>query len=99
MIAVRNVDELRGHAQPVVRFAHAAFEHCVYLQLASDFADVLVLSLECKRGRSRRYPKRFDLRQRIDDFFSNTIAEKFVLRIVAHVHEREHGNAFCLRGG
>src|SRR5438046_2505425 len=94
MIAVGNVNELRGHAQSVSRFTHAAFEDCVYLQLASDLADVFALSLEGKRGSPRRDPKRFDLRQRVDDLLSNAIAEKFVLRIVAHVNKGKDGDAF-----
>jgi hypothetical protein len=48
VIAVGNVDELRGHAQSATRFAHAAFENRVHLQLAADFTDVFALSLEGK---------------------------------------------------
>src|SRR6266446_4961250 len=94
MIAVGNVDELRGHAQSVSRLTHAAFEDCVYLQLASDLADVFALSLEGKRGRPRRHSKRFDLRQRVDNLLSNAIAEKLILRIIAHVDEGKDGDAF-----
>src|SRR2546428_1445394 len=97
MIAVGNVDELRGHAQPVARFAHAAFKDGVYLQFATDLSDVLALSLEGKRGRARRHAKRFNFGQRVDDLLGNAIAEKFVLRVVAHVDEGKDGDAF-LRG-
>src|SRR5947207_11540970 len=93
MIAVGNVDKLRGHAQSGCRFAHAAFEDCVYLQLASDLADVFALSLEGKRGGPRRHSKRFDLRQRVNDLLSNAIAEKLILRIIAHIDEGKDGNA------
>src|SRR6266516_7273704 len=93
MISVGNIDELRSHAQPVARFTHATFQHRVYLQLASDLADVLALSLESKGGSPRRHAKRFDLRQRVDDFLSNAIAEKFVLWVIAHVNEGKDGDA------
>ena len=78
-------------------FAYAAFKHGVYLQLAPNLADVLVFSLKRKCRRPRRYPKRFDLRQRVDDLFCNAIAEKFVLRIIAHVDEGKDGDAFVWR--
>ena len=48
MIAVGNIDELRRHPQPVARFAYAAFQHSVDLQLASDLADVLVFAFKEK---------------------------------------------------
>ena len=93
MIAVGNIDELRGHTQPVARFTHAAFEHRVDLQLASDLDDVLAFPFKRKGGGPRRHSKRFDFTQSINDFLGDAITEKFVLRIVAHVNEGENGDA------
>src|SRR6185503_4018313 len=93
MVAVGGIDELGGHPQPVACFAHATFKNCMYLQLASDLADVFILSLKRKRRRARGHSKRFDFCQRIDDLFCNSTAEVFVLWIVAHVNESEDGDA------
>src|SRR5262249_16170731 len=75
MVAIGNVDELRSNTQPVACFAHAPFKDGVYLQLAPDFADVFALSFKGKRRSPRRHSKCFDLRQRIDDFLGDAVAE------------------------
>ena len=93
MIAISNIDELRGHTQPSARLTHAAFEHSVDLQLASDVADVLAFSFKREGGGPRGHSKRFDFTQSINDFLGNAITEKFVLGIVAHVNEGENGDA------
>ena len=61
MITVRNIDQLRSNTQSIARFADAAFEYGMNLQLPSDVADILVLSLKSKRRRTRCHSKRFDL--------------------------------------
>src|SRR5438552_14974125 len=94
MVTVGNVDKLRGYAQPVARFADTAFQDSVHLQLASNLADVLVLSLKGERRCPSRHSKRFDFRQRVDDLLGNPITEEFVLRIVAHVDKGKNSDAF-----
>ena len=98
VVAVSHVDELRRDAKPVAGFPHAALQHRVDLESASDLADVLVFFLERERGRARRHSECLHLAQGIDDLFRDAVAEVFVVRIVAHVHKSEHSDAFLRRG-
>src|SRR5712691_12407597 len=52
VVAVGDVHELRGHAEPIARLADAAFEDRGDLELAPDVADVLAPSFERERGGS-----------------------------------------------
>ena len=95
MITVGNVHELSGDAKAVAHLADAALENRRDLQLPSDLADVLVLSLERERRRARRDAQRLNLGQSVDDLFRHAVGEVFVLRIGAHVRERQHRDRFC----
>ena len=52
MISIGDIHQLGCDSQLVAELSHAAFEHCRDFQFSSYLTDVLVLSLECKRGRA-----------------------------------------------
>ena len=85
MITICDVDKLRRDAQPIAGFAHAAFQHRADVQLLPDFADVNLFAFEGKGRGARSNVQSSNLRERIEQFFGQSIAEVFVVRIVADV--------------
>jgi len=49
MVAVAGVDELRGDAEPIARFVHAAFHYRAHVQLTPNLAHIGVVPLERER--------------------------------------------------
>ena len=55
-------------------------------------ANILVLPLERERRRARDHLQSLDLREGVDDLFSETVAEVFVLPVCAQIGKRQHGD-------
>ena len=90
VIAVRDAHELGGDAEAGPGAADAPFQHRSHPELGADSAHVLVLPFEGESRGARGDAERLDLRQRVDDLLRDAVAEVLVLRVGAHVPEREH---------
>ena len=84
------VDELRGDANAVPGFAHAAFEHVAHAKFAADLAHVDRLALVGERRVARDDEQPARSRQRRDDILGDAVGEILLLRIAAHVLEGQH---------
>ena len=62
----------------------------VHAECAADRREVFVLSLVGERRRARGDAERLHLRERHDDVVGDAVAEILVVRIAAHVRERQH---------
>ena len=90
MAAIRGRNQLGRHADPVACPAHAPFEHVGHAERLRDVAHILILALERERRSARDHFQSLDLRQRIDDFFSEAVTEVFVLPVSAQIGKRQH---------
>ena len=86
------IDKLSGDADLATRLAHAALEHVANAKLASDLLDVDRLALVGEARIAGDDEQRPEPRQSRDDVLDETIDEVFLLRVAAHVLERQHGN-------
>ena len=92
MPAGRRVDELGGDPDPSARFAHAPLEDVAHAEALTDLAEVDVLALEGEGGIAGDHEKPRKLRERGDDVLRDAVGEIFLLRVAAHVVERQHGD-------
>ena len=72
--------------------AHAAFEHIARAELAPDLPDVDRLALVDEARIAGDDGQRFDARQAGDDVLDHAVDEIVLLRIAAHVLERQRGD-------
>ena len=90
VVAVRDVDQLRGNpdAGPLLR--HAALEQRADAELLThiDDVDVPVLEGEARRARGDLEPPQ--LGERVEDLLGEAIREVLVIGICAQVHERQN---------
>ena len=93
--AVGSQNELRRHTDAAAGAADAALEDVRHAERVRDPADVLVLAFERKRRRARNHLEAGHLRERVDDLVREAVAEILVVRIPAHVGERQHGDGGC----
>jgi hypothetical protein len=84
------VDELHGHSDPVHRLAHASLDDVVDPEFASDLLRLDWLSLVDEHGVARDHQKLTEAGQLGDDVLGESIGEKLLLRVAAHVHERQN---------
>src|ERR1700738_4108347 len=96
---VGDLDELSSDAELSAYPAEAAFQHRLHTKGLSDLADVFVAAFERKARRPRRHTQPFDPRQSVQQILADPVAQKLVLPVAAHVHEREHGNGSLLFSG
>src|SRR5215472_16329654 len=90
MISIGSRHQLCRDAQTVVSSSYTALENGAHLELFSDNAQVDIFTLEGESGASRDNVKSLNLSQRVDDLLSDPVGEVFVLRIRAHVGERQY---------
>ncbi len=98
VVAGGDVDELHRDAQPVARLAHAALEQRADAELASDFARIEPRAAKLERGAARRDAQAVDVRERIDQFFRETLAKIVLVAPRTHVGEWQHANGRGARG-
>ena len=89
---VSRVDELRRDADAVSGLAHAALEHIARAELPPGLAHVDVLALVGEARIARDDVEAGELRERGQDVVDESVGEELLLRIVAHVGERKHGD-------
>src|SRR4051794_39014864 len=92
MIAVRDTYELNGNAHAFARYAYAALEDRSDIKGLADLGDGRLCPLEREGGRASGYAKPSDLRENIDQLFSETVREILAVLITAHVDERQYGD-------
>ena len=83
------IDELPGDAHPVCRLAHAAFEHVAHPELAADLLHVHGPALVGEARIAGDHEQPAHARQRGDDLFHHAVGEILLLRVAAHVLERQ----------
>jgi hypothetical protein len=89
MAACPGVDQLGGYANPVSRLPDASLEDVADLQLAGELVDLHGLSLEIEGRVAGNDEDRRDLGEIGDDVLGDAIAEILLLRITAHIGERQ----------
>src|SRR6516162_5394503 len=90
MISIRGTNQLCRDAQTIVSSPHTALENGAHLELFSDNAQVDIFTLEGESGASRDNAQSLNLCQRVDDLLSDSVGKVFVLRVRAHVGERQY---------
>ena len=83
MIPAGRVDELRIDADLVPRFLNAAFENVLHIQFIPQLFDIRCFSFVLKNGRAGRYGQVPELGQVGNDILGKTIAEIFLIDIIA----------------
>src|ERR1700751_2952770 len=74
------------------RFPDASFDNDIGIEAPADFANIDRHSLELECRRSRDDLQSCDVRERVYDFFADSVAKIVLRRLRAHVHERQYGN-------
>ena len=97
MAPVGRGDELRRDADAVAGLSDAAFENVRHTKGRGDLANVLMLALERERRGARDHLQARDLRQEVDDFLGQAVAEVLVLLVAAHVLERQDRDRWLSR--
>jgi hypothetical protein len=92
MGAARRIDQLAGDAHAAAGLADASLQHVAHAELAADLADVRRLALVGEARIARDHEQRLDAREAGDDVLDHAVGEVFLLRIAAHVLERQDGN-------
>ena len=94
----RGLQQLRGDAHPVARLAHAAFEHVRDVQRTRDLRRRDGLALVRERRIAGRDGQRRNAAEVGDDVLGDAVAEILLLRVAAHVHERQDDDRRLLAG-
>ncbi len=97
VLVCSTVDQLGDDAEIVPRLPHAPLEHVLDVELPRDGPRVFIRALEHSRGVSRDHAQRTAAREAGDDLLGEPVAQVGVLRIGAHVVERQHDDRFALR--
>ena len=92
MAAGGDIVELRRDAHAVAALADAALDHIADAELLGDLFHVDGLALVDERRVARDHEEPAQLRQRGDDVLADAVGEILLLRIAAHVGERQHGD-------
>jgi len=90
MVAGRGVDELCGDAHSAAGFAHRTFEDIADTQFATDLLHVDRLAFVSEAAVTGDDEQPADAGKRGDDFLDHAVGEVILLRVAAHVLEREY---------
>src|SRR5579862_3841507 len=104
MLVCAGVDELRGDSQSVAGSAHRALEDVRDAQFTGYLDDLDILALVRKGRTARRHLQCGDLREKIEQFFSQTIGKVTLVGVRTHVDKGQYRNRICVhdrhcRGG
>src|ERR1700730_8749863 len=113
MPACGGLYQLAGDANAIARFPHASIQTIAHAESSSHLLDVDSPPFVRETGVSSNDEQRLEARQRSDDIFPHAVGEILLLRIAAHVLERQHcdgglvgererltrpgNNIFCMR--
>jgi hypothetical protein len=85
-------EQLRRDAQARSRLTNAALQYVTHAQLASDLTNVDRFALVGEARIASDHEQPPDTRQPGDDVLDNPVDKIFLLRIAAHVLERQNCN-------
>src|SRR6516165_12764735 len=97
MISIGRRHQLCRDAQTVVSSSHTALENGAHLELFSNNAQVDIFTFEGESRDSRDNVQSLNLSQRVDDLLSYSVGKVFVLRVRAHVGERQYHDGIGYR--
>src|ERR1051326_6698905 len=86
------VNQLRGNSNSITALSDGAFEHVADAQFASDSLNIYRLSFVGKRGITGDNEQPTNTGERGDDFLGHPVYEVVLLRVAAHILERQDGN-------
>src|SRR5262249_54341391 len=86
------LNQLRGNAHATASLAHRAFEHIAHAQLAADLLHINGLALVGEARIARDDEEPADAAERGDDLLDHAVSEILLLRVAAHIGERQHRN-------
>ena len=86
------VDQLDRHSDAIRGFAHAALNDVVHAEFPRDLLGFHRLALVNKNRVARDHQQLAEARQFGDDVLGQPVGEKLLLRIAAHIDERQHGD-------
>ena len=93
------IDELRRDAHPVCRLAHRPLEHVAHAEVAPDLLHVHGLALVGEARVAGDHEQPAQPAEGGGDLLDHAVGEVFLLRVAAHVGERQHGNRRAIGQG
>src|SRR5690242_9964518 len=87
-----SLNGLGSNPQLIACLPDASFNDNICVEAPAHFADIEGHSLELERRCPRDHLQPCNVRERVDDFFADPITEVALLRVRAHVHERQYSN-------
>jgi hypothetical protein len=93
----RGIDQLGGDANTIANTPYAAFEQVAHAQIAPNLADIGRLAFVLEARVAGDDKQLGEARQLRDDVVHDAIDQIFLLRMQAHIVEREHGNRGFIR--
>jgi hypothetical protein len=99
MKTIRDLDELGRDPNTITRLANTSLENMVDIEPPADLSEFDILPSEKEGGRAARHLHPRHVRQHVDDLLRQTVTEKLVLFVCAHVGERQYGDGPLVLGG
>jgi hypothetical protein len=90
VLASLGLDQLRSDTDAVAGFAQAAFEHIAHTQLTADLLHIDRLAFVGEARITGDDEQRRIARQCGDHVLGDAVSEVFLLRVAAHILERQH---------
>src|SRR6516164_9324816 len=84
------LDQLRRDPYPTARFAHATLDDVAHPQFLSDLPNVNGPALVGEGRGARDYREGAPACEQRDDVLGDTVGKEFLLRVAAHIGERQH---------
>src|SRR5205085_7444142 len=84
------LDQLRGDAHPATALAHRPFEEVAHAEFATHPLYVYALALVRKTRIAGDDEQRANAAERGDDLLDHAVGEIFLLRVTAHILERQY---------
>ncbi len=97
--AVGRVHQLGRHSEAWPRAADAALEDGRHSELLAHLARIGGLPLKRESRAAGRHTKAGDFAQRARELVGHPVSEVFLLGVVAHVYQGEHGDRLACRDG
>src|SRR6476620_6935221 len=87
-----SVDQLPGDAHAIAALAYRPFEHVAHTERSRHVLHIYGLALVSEGRITRDHEQPTDAAQFGDDVLDDAVGKVFLLRIAAHVLERQHGD-------
>src|SRR6516162_3303935 len=97
MRACRSIDQLPGYPHPIPRPPHAALKQVAHTEFAAYLLYIDAAALIGKCGRSSDHEKPMKSAERRSDFLYHSICKVLLVRIAAHILERQDSDGRLVR--